>query len=655
MDKGQVAKWWEVFKHGHELTEIRIIGGGKTFSGYFTDLDTLMRCVEPYDTEGYQIYFTLNKVDTACDARQQQNRIIRVNREPTTSDGDITERTHVLIDLDPKRPAGVSASDAELEKAHRKAAAIYSYLLDQGFSEPIVARSGNGYHVIVPCHIVQSPETNDLMRRFLQALSLMFSDEDVEVDEKVFNPARICKLYGTTARKGANTADRPWRMAAIIKMPEQIVPTTRTYFEKVARMVPEEETRGTYNGGRFDLTDFLHRHGIGYRETRVAGGTKYILDHCPFNDSHKGKDAVIFQRDSGAIGFLCFHNSCSGKTWKDVRLLFEPDAYTEKYRPQRFTSASAPPTPPPPVVETDEKGKVWLKLSEVRKQPFSPDDFIPSGITGIDGRGLGFKRGMVSVWTGKRGCGKSSMLNMLILNAAQQGYKSALWTGELTADMVKQWLYLQAAGKRYNHRIFGTDYYVTDDNVIPGIDTWLDDRLRLYNNNYGENFQTIEEQIKTLHKEWGLDDVLLDNLMVLDIRALDEEKYDRQAVLMQRLCDLAKILNIHIHLVAHPHKSIGYIRTDNISGSGDIPNKADNVFIMSRVNNDFRATAADFLDKGDYTDVVSSGCTNIIEVAKFRAKGTLMGDIVKLWFEEESNRLKNEPSENIVYNWTNNQ
>ena len=312
MDRQQVEKWWEVFKNWHELTEIRIIGQGKTFSGYFSDVDTLMRCVEPYDTEGYQVYFTLNKVDTACDARQQLNRIIRVNREPTTSDGDIIERTHVLIDLDPKRPAGVSASNEELEMAHRKAVAVYNYLLDQGFTEPIVARSGNGYHVVVPCHMPSTPETTELMKNFLRTLSVMFSDSHVEVDEKVFNAARICKLYGTTARKGASTPDRPWRLAEIIRVPEDIQPTPRAYFEKVAKVMMNDEPRRS--AGQFNLEEFLHRHGIVYKDTRVAGGTKYILDHCPFNENHKGKDAAIFRSDSGAIGFFCFHNSCSGKT-----------------------------------------------------------------------------------------------------------------------------------------------------------------------------------------------------------------------------------------------------------------------------------------------------------------------------------------------------
>ena len=145
--------------------------------------------------------------------------------------------------------------------------------------------------------------------------------------------------------------------------------------------------------------------------------------------------------------------------------------------------------------------------------------------------------------------------------------------------------------------------------------------------------------------------VLLDNLMVLDIRSLDENKYDRQAILLQRLEDLAKELNIHIHLVAHPHKSIGYIRVDDIGGSGDISNKADNIFVMSRVNNDFRTSAPDYLDRIEFDEVIRSGCTNVIEIGKFRAKGTIVGSLVKLWFEEESNRLKNDVAESVSYNW----
>ena len=657
IDKQQIYQWWDVFKHGSELTEVRILDGSKTYSGYFRDVRALIQAIEPYDNYPHaQIYFTLNHIKDACYSRCPE-KIIMIKREPTTGDLDIDGRTHVLIDLDPKRPAGVSSSNQELEYAHLRAVKVYRYLLEQGFNEPIICKSGNGYHVIIPCAIVVNDETTQVIKTFIQVLAMLFSDDKVDIDEKVFNPSRICKLYGVTARKGENTEERPWRQSQIVKVPKEIKPTDIAYFKKVAALMPKDEPKpAAWNNyqERFDLVEFLMKHSIGYKAERVAGGTKYILDHCPFNDQHKHKDAVIFQRDNGAIGFICLHNSCSDKTWKDVRLLFEPDAYQKQfnqYQPQRQRQPYAPSQPAQPIVQTDDKGKIWLKMSDIRKQPFSMSDFIPSGIIELDRKGLGFKRGMVSIWTGKRGCGKSSIFNMLILNAAQKKYKSALWTGELTGDMVKQWLYLQAAGKQYNERYQNTDYYVTQDCIVEKIDEWIDKYFWLFNNKYGDNFSQIEEQIRKLVTECQVDEILLDNLMVLDIRALDENKYDRQAVLLQKLEDLAKELNIHIHLVAHPHKSLGYIRIDNISGSGDIANKADNIFIMSRVNNDFRTSAQEYLEKMEYESVISSGCTNIVEIGKFRAKGTLMGSVIKLWFEEESNRLKNDIAENVIYNW----
>lgn len=658
IDRQQIYKWWELYHREGEIVEIRVLGR-KSYSGYYKDIDKLIQDIEPFDSyDDEQIYFILNVINPACYGRQQNERLV-ISPKNSTSDDDIVGRRWIMIDLDPKRPAGTNSSKEEFEKAHLKAVEVYRFLKENGFSEPVVAVSGNGYHVNVPCQIGITEENDNIIKRFGQALSMLFDDEFVEVDKKVHNRSRLCKVYGTTAKKGANIPERPWRVSGILKYPNEIVPTDIAYFKKIADLYPEEAPQPSYdnNWGRekFNLVDFLQRNGIAYKAFKVGDGMKYVLDHCVFNEQHKGKDAAIFQRDNGAIAYVCFHNSCSHYTWKDVRLKFEPNAYDQKdyqefqYK-QRYNSIQKR-EPIKPIEETDEKGKVWLKMSDIKKPAFDFADFIPSGIIDLDRRGVGFKRGMVSVWTGKRGCGKSSLLNMLILNAAQKGYKSALWTGELTCDTAKTWLYLQAAGKQYNERQFGTDYYSTPNHISERIDTWIDKYLWLFNNNYGENFSQMEMQIRKLKEEEDIDQVLLDNLMVLDLRSLDENKYDRQSVLLQKLTDLAKDLNIHIHLVAHPHKSLAYIQIDNISGSGDISNKADNVFVLSRVDTGFRSVAEEYLGNIAYKDVIDSNCTNIIEVGKFRAKGTLMGMVIKLWFEEESNRLKNSIAESEHYAW----
>jgi hypothetical protein len=55
------------------------------------------------------------------------------------------------------------------------------------------------------------------------------------------------------------------------------------------------------------------------------GGTKWVLEACPFDESHTGTSAAVFREASGRLGFKCLHKSCEGRTWRDFRTHFEPD------------------------------------------------------------------------------------------------------------------------------------------------------------------------------------------------------------------------------------------------------------------------------------------------------------------------------------------
>jgi RecA/RadA recombinase len=83
----------------------------------------------------------------------------------------------------------------------------------------------------------------------------------------------------------------------------------------------------------------------------------------------------------------------------------------------------------------------------------------------------------------------------------------------------------------------------------------------------------------------GYDLIVIDNLMsILSVSA--SEKYEQQADFMQRLHDLADNYNTHIILVLHPNKT--YRKDDDemdmeqISGTSDLYNKADNVIVVNR-------------------------------------------------------------------------
>lgn len=666
IDKLEVFKTLELFfpKEKNMLIEIRAISPfskNDIWSGYFYDYELLWDSIQRFDTT-HNLYFVLNAIDRRCENMQQFNQMLRGVQ--TTQDKDISTREWVLIDIDTeKNHLPISSTDEEWQLARMKTHTVRNYLLGAGFQQPVVCTSGNGLHLLFKVDGWANNQDNlALIERFLKSLSAMFSDEEVDIDVKVGNAARVTKLYGTTAKKGKNTPQRPHRLSKLLLVPDEIKPTPKEYFEKVASVLPVEEkyttsTTTIRNGESFDIDKFISEHNIAVaKDVTVNGIRKIVLKECPFNPAHTAPDSALFVMPSGAIGFTCFHASCSQYTFKDFRLHYDPNAYEKKdfyeHRNKRMYNAPYPQKPVEPIVATEEKGKIWLKMCDIQKPRFNYADYIPSGITAIDSHVVGFRRGQVSVWTGKRGCGKSSMLNMLILNAAQRGYKSALWTGELNADLEKEWLTLQAAGKQYAELVPGRDIYTVREAVAARIDKWLDKYFWLFNNKYGENFGQIEGQIRQLYNDEKIDVVLLDNLMVLDIKSLDENKYDRQSILLQKLHDLAEELNIHIHLVAHPHKSLGYIQVDNISGSGDISNKAQNIFIMARANtNDFRVNAPQYINKIEMQDIEDSRCTNIVEIGKFRTRGTMQGKIIKFWFEEESNRLKNDIAENITYAW----
>jgi hypothetical protein len=167
------------------------------------------------------VYFTPNPISAEIRARAP-GRLVDFARS-TTTDVEIVRRSWILIDLDAVRPAGISSTDAEHEAAIQRAAAISEDLTwHHGFPLPLQADSGNGGHLSYRVDLPNNDATTQLFRRFLEALSRQYSDARVKIDTSVFNAARIWKLPGTLACKGADMPDRPHRMARLIDVPKHL-------------------------------------------------------------------------------------------------------------------------------------------------------------------------------------------------------------------------------------------------------------------------------------------------------------------------------------------------------------------------------------------------------------------------------------------------
>ena len=659
-DARQVYQFWDVFKGGNQLTEIRLIASdGKTASGYFTDPNVMIEAVKPY-TNDYSVYFTINSINPDCYGRPQRDRIMpRVKN--TTTDGEIISREWVFLDLDSKRASGVNATEEQLSNAKKKANEVYKFLKDNGFYEPIVICSGSGVHLYLRCALLPSEENNALVKRFTQAMSMLFSDEQVEVDEKVFNLGRIARVCGYYNRKGTNSdKDRPQRLCEFVRVPSEIKVNAREYFEKIAELYPEEvkPTReNNYSAEKFDLESFLDKYDIKVTKIeQVAGGKKYVLDHCVFNESHRGKDAVIFQRDNGAISYVCLHNSCSHYTWHDVRIKFQPNAYERRYEePHRTFRPIQKENTQVILQENDEnKGNVWQCLSEIEDEDRSKIISIPSGITQYDKECCGFDKPSLSVWSGNNGCGKSSLLNQLAINAVNKGFKVAIYSGELRGKKMKRWLILQAAGKQYNKKSNYNSYdYYTPNNVKDKIVEWFKGKLYNYNTKYSHNISQVCLEVEKLVKEKQIDMLIMDNLSCLDIDELEGGINEQQKAAIKMLLRLTDKLELATHLVVHPKKSETYLRKNDVSGAKTLTDLADCVFFVHRWNQDTQKAAKEFMTDSVFYDLCKSGTTNVVEVIKQREFGEAEGHIYKLFYEPESRRLKNSIAEHIVYGWEN--
>lgn len=665
IDEQQIRSWWKVFKGEGRLVEIRLLGAS-TYSGYFKDVDTLITALRPYldyNNERYygslQAYYTLNDIDEDLYGREQHDKFVK-KPKATTTDGNVVRRRFVMLDFDACRVAGVSASDSEFEKAHLKAVEVYRYLISQGFKEPIITTSGNGWHAYLTCDMPNDDEHNELVKRFLQSLGKMFSDECVEIDEKVYNPARVDKMIGSWAKKGSDTKERKWRLAKIVKVPQDLSPNEDSLFQKIADLLPKEEpsqipNRQTrpYSNTPFGLRAWLNQHSIVYKEESQGGGTKFTLEHCPWEDTHSSRqkwDSALFQNASGQITFSCFHSHCKDKTWFDFRTHYEPNAYDNPpYRQPIYQRVYAPQKPKYEIkAEIPELGDKWLTMSSIKKIDLSDIEYVKTGFTELDNNIVGLNMSEVTLLSGSNSGGKSSWLNSLLLNIIDQGTKCALWSGELRADILKTWIQMVAAGKRnLRPSQYGDGKYYVPNATAERIDKWMDGKFFLYNNEYGCQWEQIFHDMNELLKA-GVKVFALDNLFSLNIDLLEGDKNNKQKELILQIKDFAKKNQVHIILVAHPRKSMNFLRKNDISGTGDLANAVDDIFIIHRINNDFFRAGAEFF--GQVVINRYQGFGNVIEVCKNRMYG-VCDVLVGLHYEIESRRFKNFTSEDRRYGW----
>lgn len=233
-----------------------------------------------------------------------------------------------------------------------------------------------------------------------------------------------------------------------------------------------------------------------------------------------------------------------------------------------------------------------LNLAQVARRDLRKVPRVLSRFPVLD-RGIGgFFAGELSVWTGKRGVGKSTILGQLLLEAVDQGHTVCAYSGELPKEQFREWIYLQAAGPE--HISYQTDELtgkrlpmadLTTDNLISD---WLGERFWLFDleRNTRHDPETILKQFEYAKMRYNADVFVVDNIMSVDFDGYADRDFNRvQSRFTQMLVTFCKRRGVHTHLVVHPRKAASdtnsKVTSDDVSGSGDITNRADNVFFLT--------------------------------------------------------------------------
>lgn len=239
------------------------------------------------------------------------------------------------------------------------------------------------------------------------------------------------------------------------------------------------------------------------------------------------------------------------------------------------------------------------RLADVENVDIEQQEHIRTGIYDVDKSIGGLYMGSVTVLTGRRGEGKSTLASQILANALEQKddngqpYSVFIYSGELPNYHFKRWLDLQIAGQ--NHIItskndYGNEIYSISDQTLDIINAWYHDRAYIYDNTIIEDdTKEFDSLTTTIEKEIQRHDiklVLIDNLMTAVDIDLSMDLYRAQSKFVSDIKRIAMKYNIAVLLIAHPRKGANdELTNESISGSGDITNRVDTVLTYVKIEN----------------------------------------------------------------------
>jgi replicative DNA helicase len=273
-------------------------------------------------------------------------------------------------------------------------------------------------------------------------------------------------------------------------------------------------------------------------------------------------------------------------------------------------------------------GIINMSQAEYRGSRGKIDEGIPTGFYALDSAIEDLQPEQISILMGRNGEGKSTVVSQIICNCIDNKIPVFLYSGEMSTGRVLNWLFRQAIGYSRDYYDYVQTKYKSKADVKPDVlealRKWMSDLFFTYDksvSNVRKNVDDLFEVMTMAVKRYGCKLLVIDNLMSALEDTADAINAD-QSNFVQRCKDFAEAYRVHILLVVHPSKVKRrgeILEKEDISGSNNIPNKADYIFSIERQYKEDR------------------DCDAKLRLLKDREEGKYRE--IKLMFQENTKRL----------------
>jgi len=217
------------------------------------------------------------------------------------------------------------------------------------------------------------------------------------------------------------------------------------------------------------------------------------------------------------------------------------------------------------------KSSVLTPVSLIeRLEEYSKDESASIGDPFLLGDIIKVRKHELTLWSGHSHSGKSEIVNHLMLHLAfRHNHKAFIASMETTPVEIIDRMQRQAKGG---------DSSISQREAL----SCLENRIFIYDC-YGQaNVKDLLENMRYVYGRFGVSQVVIDSFGTLDV---EETDYERHRQVVMSLFEFARDTGCHVHLVAHstkPGPDGMKSPPATIKGSGDLVNRAHNIYVVFR-------------------------------------------------------------------------